>query len=150
VIEMDELCVRFSPALWLWIAVSRMTRLVVGSVIADRGDDALLRLLEEEMHPAWRDLPIKTDGWEAYRRLIPTEQHEVCAKTSGKTSIVEALNCKWRHRQSGLARKSCGVSRRITDDLTERFLILVDRHNRQCLKRWQKAQTARQDTRSSP
>jgi hypothetical protein len=65
---------------------------------------------------------------------------------------VEALNCKWRHRQSGLARKSCGVSRRIQDDpvrarahsMTERFLILVDRHNRQCLARWEKI------TQSSP
>lgn len=51
VIEMDELCVRFSPALWLWIAASRMTRLVLDFVIADRGDNALRRLLEEELHP---------------------------------------------------------------------------------------------------
>jgi IS1 family transposase len=138
VIEMDELCVRFSPALWLWVAVSRLTRTVLGFVIADRGDDALRRLRDEELPPAWRGLPIKSDGWEAYQRLLPAHIHEVCSKQSGETSIVEALNCKWRQRQSGMARKSCGVSRRILDDLTERFLILVDRHNRQCLARWER------------
>jgi hypothetical protein len=56
------------------------------------------------------------------------ESHEVCTKQSGKTRIVEALNCKWQQRQSGLTRTSCGVSGHILDDLTERFLILVDRH----------------------
>jgi hypothetical protein len=54
VIGMDELCIRFSPALWLWVAVSRLTRLtrlVLGFVIDDRGDGALGRLLDEELHP---------------------------------------------------------------------------------------------------
>lgn len=141
---MDEWCIRFSPSLWLyiharmnWVAVSPLTRSVIGFVIDDRTDAALNRLLEEELHPAWREVPIKTDGWEAYQRLLSAEQHEVCAKTSGKTSMAEALNCKWRQRQSGLTRKSCGVCWRIRDDVSERFLILADFHNRQCLKRWQ-------------
>jgi IS1 family transposase len=110
----------------------------------------LNRLLEEELHPAWQDVPIKTDGWKAYRRLLPPERHEVCDKTSGKTSIVEALNCKWRQRPSELARKSCGVSWRIWDDLIERFLILADSHNRQCLQRWTKAIMTWRNTQSSP
>lgn len=147
---MDELCIRFSPSLWLWIAVSHLTRLVLGFVVADRTDAALSRLWEEELHPAWGDLPIKADGWEAYQRLLPSEQHEVCAKTSGKTSIVEALNCKWRQRQSGLARKSCGVCWRIRDDVVERFLILADDHNRKCLKRWERMGPICQTTQLRP
>ncbi len=144
---MDELCIGYSPALWLWIAVSRATRLVLGFVISERTDSALERLLDEELHPAWRDVPACTDGWGAYQRLLPPEQHTVCAKGSGKTSVVEALNTKWRQRQSGLVRRACGVSWRIVDDLTERFLLLADRHNRQCLKRWSAIQAA---THSSP
>jgi IS1 family transposase len=125
---------------------------VLGFVIDDRTDGALLRLLEEELHPAWRDLPVCTDGWGAYQRLLAPEQHEVCAKGSGKTSVVEALNTTcWRQRQSGLVRRSCGVSWRVVDDLTQRFLLLADRHNRYCLKRWSALQTAgRQQTQSSP
>ncbi len=137
---MDEVCVRLSPPLWLWTAVSRKTRLFLGFVIGDRTDAPLSRLLDEEMHWAWRDLPACTDGWQAYGRLLPADLHEVCSKQSGKTSIVEALNTKIRQRQSGMARKSCGVSWRIIDDLVERFLIFVERHKRRCLKRWRKPQ----------
>ena len=151
VVEMDELCIGFSPALWLWVAVSRATRLVLGFVIADRTDSAFVRLLDEELPPAWSEAPVCTDGWGAYQRLLAPERHAVCDKGSGKTSVVEALNTKWRQRQSGLVRRACGVSWRIVDDLSERFLLLTDQHNRQCLKRWHAAQAGKQpDTRSSP
>jgi len=81
-------------------------------------------------------VPVCTDGWGAYQRLLAAELHEACDKGSGKTCVVEALNTKWRQRQSGLVRRSCGVSWRVVDDLTQRFLLLSDQHNRQCLKRW--------------
>lgn len=48
---------------------------------------------------------------------------------SGETSIVESLNTKWRQRHSGLARRACGTSRRIEDDLVERFFLLVEQHS---------------------
>lgn len=133
---MDEVCVRFRSGLWLWTAISRQTRLFLGFVLGDRTDDSLTRLLDEEVHWAWRDVPICTDGWPAYQRLLGSEQLTVCDKGSGKTSIVEALNTKIRQCQSGLARRSCGVCWRIIDDLTERFLLFVERHNRECLRRW--------------
>jgi IS1 family transposase len=145
-VEMDELCVRLSPSLWLWVAVSHLTRLVLGFVVADRSDAALSRLVEEELHWAWRDALVRTDGWEGYQRLLPAERHQVCSKGSGLTSIVEALNCKWRQTQSALARKSCGVSRDIVDDVTERFVIAVDRHNRRCLDHWNRHQATRTPT----
>ena len=151
VVEMDELCIGYSPALWLWVAVSRATRLVLGFVISDRTDAALERLIEEELHPAWREVLVCTDGWGAYQRLLACEQHEVCEKGSGKTSVVEALNTKWRQRQSGLVRRACGVSWRVVDDLTQRFLLLTDSHNRHCLKQWSAAQAASQpQTHSGP
>jgi IS1 family transposase len=150
VIEMDELCVRVSPALWLWGAMSRSVGSVLAFVVADRTDGALERLLREEMPLGWRDAdaaptrPVCTDFLGAYARLLPAGSHEACDKGSGKTSRVEALNTLWRQRQSGLARKSCGVSRRITQDLTERFLLLADWHNRRCLEKWEKAQRGNQ------
>lgn len=155
VVEMDELCIRFSPALWLWVAVSRTTRLVLGFVVSDRTDTALQRLLDEALHPAWREVPVCTDGWGAYQRLLPAQQHTVCDKGSGQTSVAEALNTTWRQRQSGLAHRACGVCWRIVDDLTQRFLLLTDQHNRQCLQHWHAAAAAAQagrqsNTRSSP
>ncbi len=140
VVEYDEICVRKSPSLWLWLAISRETRAVLGFVLSDRSDAAFERLRSEEVAPAYWDLPSFSDAWEAYRKMLSAGTHTICDKGSGKTSIVEALNTKWRQRQSGLVRKSCGVSWRIFDDIVERFLILVNQHNRQCLKIWNQNQ----------
>ena len=72
-------------------------------------------------------------------------------KGSGLTSIVESLNTKWRQRQSGLARRSCGVHPRIAVDLSERFGLLVEEHNRQSARRYQSRQKeAATATQSSP
>ena len=70
-------------------------------------------------------------------RLLPAGQHHPCDKGTGLTSIVEGLNTKWRQRQSGLVRRSCGVHPRIGADLFERFRLLVDEHNRQSARQWQ-------------
>jgi IS1 family transposase len=124
--------------LWLWLAVSRKVKTVLGFVLSDRSDASLERLMTEEVPPLFWETSSCSDAWGAYRRLLPEGLHMICDKGSGKTSIVEGLNTKWRQRQSGLVRKSCGVSWRILDDLFERFLILVYRHNQQCLATLQK------------
>ena len=82
--------------------------------------------------------PIYTDHWGAYSCLLPAGQHHPCDKGTGLTSIVESLNTKWRQRQSGLVRRACGVHPRIEDDLFERFRLLVDEHNRQSARQWQR------------
>ena len=135
-IEYDELCIKFSPGLWLWLAISRKLRTVLGFVLQNRTDTAFLMLRDEEVPPAYWDLPSTSDAWESYRKLLSSDLHTICGKGSGQTSIAEGLNTKWRQRQSGLVRKSCGVSWRIYQDIWERFLILVDKHNRQYLKKW--------------
>ncbi len=85
-------------------------------------------------------------------RFVTKEAQSKLRYDLGKTSKVEALNTKSsncahllrRQRQSGLVRKSCGVWEGICDDISERFLILLDRHNQQCLslkppKKYQKS-----------
>ncbi|MBC8137524.1 MAG: hypothetical protein H8F28_16705 [Fibrella sp.] len=136
VVEYDEIRIRKSPSLWLWLAVARKTRTVLGFVLSDRGDAAFEKLRSEEIPASYWDLPSCSDAWESYRKMLSADVHTICDKGNGKTSIVEALNTKWRQRQSGLVRKSCGVSWRIFDDIFERFLILVNQHNRQHIQRW--------------
>jgi IS1 family transposase len=113
---------------------------VLGFVLSDRGDAAFGKLTSEEIPASYWDLPSCSDAWDAYRKMLSSEVHTICDKGSGKTSIVEALNTKWRQRQSGLVRKSCGVSWRILDDIVERFLILVEQHNQHCIKKWNQKQ----------
>ena len=127
-IEIDELCIRLTPSLWLWTAVSRKLRQILGFAIGRR-DYNTLALCWSDVPQQWRDKPVVTDGLATYQAFFSEEQHRVVDKASGETSIAESINTKWRQRQSGLVRHSCGASRRITDDLLERAFLLVEQHN---------------------
>jgi IS1 family transposase len=142
---MDELCVRQSPSLWLWVAVSRQVGQVLGFAFGPR-DQETLALCWQDVPTDYRNKPVVTDGLETYRSFFSSEQHRSVLKGSGETSIVESLNTKWRQRQSGLVRRSCGVSRRIETDLLERFFLLVEQHNSDSAARWARQQkTMRSD-----
>jgi IS1 family transposase len=131
VAEADEICIEFSPGPWLWLVVSRQVKQVLGFCFGDTFTQRVDRS-RESLEAAWGDVPegwrgraVFTDRLATYAGFFPDGQHTACDKGSGLTSIVEALNTKWRQRQSGLARESCGVWEGILDDLHERFLILV-------------------------
>jgi len=153
VVEMDEngharvtACVRFSPALWLRScshepdgslslgrAGERASPLALAFAVSDRSDIALGRLLDEEMPLGWRESHVKTDGREAYQRLLPDALHEVCSNQSGKTSINE-------HRGSAeLQVAAVGAG----SPLLRRLLILAERHNDQRIRRWRRTQASR-------
>ncbi len=133
-LEIDELVIRFRfkrRYRYLWIAVSRLTRQVIGWCVGDRSTQTLIRL--------WYSLPVGyrrklvySDFYEAYARWFAPWQHRPCGKGSGKTSIVEGLNNKWRNRVSGLVRKTVCV--RYLDDLTRRLWLVIEGHNQLRIK----------------
>lgn len=145
VIEIDEICIRLSPSFWVWVAVSRLVGQVLGFVFGDR-TDAMLPLLWQDVPTDYRDKPVYTDQWGAYARLFPPAQHHPSPKGSGATSHSEGWNTKWRQRQSGLVRKSCGVYAGIEQDMVDRFLLLVEGHNRDCARRWCRKQPSSEAT----
>jgi len=100
----------------------------------------MLKLVWSDVPQDYRDKPVFTDHLGAYARFFPEEQHHPCDKGTGLTNRVEGLNTKWRQRQSGLVRRSCGPHRRIEEDLFERFLLLLEGHNRECAQRWSRQQ----------
>jgi len=135
VIEIDEVCVRKSPSLWLWVAVSRKVGHVLGFALGDRSEETLEHL--------WQDIPddycaapVNTDHYSAYGRFFAGTDHEACDKGTGKTNRSESTNTKWRQRHSGLVRRSCGVCRRMEDDIADRFMILAEAHNKERIKGW--------------
>jgi len=135
---MDELVVRFRfkrRYRYLWIAVSRLTHQVIGFCIADRSYQSLWNF--------WFSLPadyrrklVYTDFYEAYAQFFREWQHRPYGKGSGKTSIVEGLNNKWRNRVAPLVRKTVCV--RYLDDLERRLWIVLENHNQLCLKQIEK------------
>jgi IS1 family transposase len=112
---------------------------ILGFVFGDR-TDAMLPILWADVPVDYRDKPVYTDEWGAYARFFAKSQHHPSKKGSGATSHSEGWNTKWRQRQSGLVRESCGVHVGIEDDLVDRFLILLEGHNRDCERRWLRRQ----------
>ena len=143
VVEIDEICVRLTPSLWLWIAVSRRVGQVLGFALGRR-DQETLALCWSDVPPDYVDKPIATDGYETYGRFFDSigraRQHTAWAKGSGQTSKAESLSTKWRQRHSGLVRRCCGTSRRMENDLLERFFLRTAQHNQGCQKRWERQQ----------
>ena len=137
-LEIDELVIRFRfkrRYRYLWLAVSRLTRQVIGFCLGDRSVKTLQRL--------WFSLPadyrrklVYSDFYEAYARWFAPWQHRPSNKGSGKTSMVEGLNNKWRNRISGLVRKSVCV--RYLEDLERRLWLVLHGHNQLRIKQLEK------------
>ena len=96
---------------WLWLAVERASRRIVAWVLGSRGA-ATARRLWAALPPRYqRHCRHHTDQWQAYAKVLPAHHHRPHPKGSGKTSIVEAINCSLRQRCGVLVRKSCSFSK---------------------------------------
>jgi insertion element IS1 protein InsB len=57
------------------------------------------------------------DGLAAYKTVLPSERHQVCAKSSGHTNMIERFNCTLRQRVSRLARGALSFSKVIKNHI---------------------------------
>lgn len=108
ILEMDE---RWSfvgdkgPQVWVWMALERPTRKVVGRAFGDRSADTCRAL--------WQSLPaddrqraiIYTDQWTAYPAVLPSKRHRPLPKDTGETNHIERLNNTLRQCCANLVRK---------------------------------------------
>jgi IS1 family transposase len=112
-LELDEMwsfVLKSTRKAWVWIALSRRTRQVVAFVIGDRCR-ATCQKLWRKIPEAYRRAHCYTDFWEAYRQVIPDEQHTACGKESGETAHVERWNNTLRQRLGRFVRKSLSFSK---------------------------------------
>jgi len=102
---------------WVWLALDRETREVVGFHIGDRSAKAAQAL--------WDSLPLVyrenalaySDFWEAYSSVFPEDRHQAVGKDSDKTNHVERFNCTLRQRVSRLVRKTLSFSKKIENHI---------------------------------
>ena len=135
---MDELLIRFQRRRqyrYLWLAISRRTRQVIGFWIGDRSFQSLWNFWFS-LPASYRRKLVYTDFYEAYATLFRPWQHRPCDKGCGGTSLVEGLNNKWRSRVSGLVRRTVCV--RYEEDLKQRLWIVIQKHNRLCKRIFEK------------
>ncbi len=91
--ELWSFVFRKTSQAWVWIALCRETRQVVGFIMGDRTESTCRKL------------------WEAYTNVIPQEQHTAVGKDSGETSHVERWNNTLRQRLARFVRKTLSFSK---------------------------------------
>src|SRR5690349_23638325 len=77
---------------WIWLAINRDTREIVGMAIGARTKASACRL--------WRSLPAVyrhcavcySDFWEPYAAILPSKRHRAVGKESGQTNDIERFN----------------------------------------------------------
>jgi IS1 family transposase/transposase-like protein len=99
--------------IWIWLAVERRTKLIVGYHVGKRDNAGAAALWDSLSEDCKKNGIFFTDGLAAYSSVFPAERHRIVSKGSGKTSHIERLNVTFRQRLSALVRKIISFSRSI-------------------------------------
>jgi insertion element IS1 protein InsB len=137
-LEIDELVVRFGKKRryrYLWIVVSRLSRQVIAYFLGNRSRASLRQLWQRIPSPYRRKL-VYTDEYAVYAQVLRSWQHRPSPKGSGRTSVIEGLNNKWRNRVAGLVRRTACVQSLM--DLEHRLQLVFAQHNQHCYTRLRK------------
>ena len=102
---------------YIWLAIDRNSRKVVGCFVGDRTRKSARKL--------WDSLPevyqqctfAYTDFWQAYKTVIPPKRHRAVGKETGLTNHVERLNKTFRQRVSRLVRASLSFSKKLNNHI---------------------------------
>ena len=66
----------------------------------------------------YRQCPVYYTNWlDSYQGVLPQNRHRLVDKKSGKTSLIERLNCTLRQRVSRLVRKILAFSKVIPNHI---------------------------------
>ena len=102
---------------WIWIALDRNSRKVVGLFMDDRSKKGAEGL--------WNSIPLAykensffyTDFWDAYNSILPTDRHKSIGKETGLTNHIERFNNTMRQRCSRLVRKTLSFSKKVVNHI---------------------------------
>ena len=106
----SEFVLKRASKRWVWVALCRHTRQVVAYFIGDRSQVSCQKLWER-IPDSYRVGHCFSDFWEAYRIVIPAEQHTAAGKETGFTAHVERWNNTLRQRLGRFVRKSLSFSK---------------------------------------
>lgn len=115
---------------WVWLALERQTRRIVGFTIGDRSAQTCEKL--------WASLPATyrkraicyTDFWASYGAVLPAKRHRAVGKETGETAHIERFNNTFRQRCANLVRKTLSFAKSEVW-LERRLRHFIDHYNRQ-------------------
>ena len=94
---------------WLWLAVERRSKLVVGFHIGGRGQEGALGLWFSIPKELRKKVLVFTDDWDAYATILAKGQHQVEGKK--QTVKIERFNNTLRQRCARLVRETLSFSK---------------------------------------
>ena len=116
-----ELCGRKKSAIWLWWAVDRATKRVLGWVLGDR-DTPAAQALGAQI-PRGPSIAYASDHYTCYNHIFPRGQH---IKGKAYTYTIESMNNRLRCYLARLRRKTHCYSKS-TDNLRDSLLFVFKR-----------------------
>ena len=97
---------------WIWLALGRESRKIVGAYIGDRSRKSA-KMLWESIPDSWqKSSVVYTDGLESYCEAIPKEIHRPTTQKKGETNHIERFNNTLRQRCSRMVRKGLSYSKK--------------------------------------
>jgi IS1 family transposase len=116
--------------LYVWLAIDRKTREIVGCYIGDRSR-ASAKQLWASLPAVYRQCAVAyTDFWVSYEKVIPRKRHRAVGKETGQTNHVERLNNTLRQR---MVRKSLSFSKNVENHIGAIWYFIHD-YNAQLAK----------------
>lgn len=113
VLELDELWSfvrKKANKVWVWLALCRGTRQVVGCAVGDRSEKTC-KALWASIPAAFKRGRCHSDFWEAYAKVVPARQHTAAGKEAGETAHIERWNNTLRQRLARFTRKTLSFSK---------------------------------------
>jgi insertion element IS1 protein InsB len=102
---------------WVWLAMDRETREIIGVYIGARSEEGAKQLWNS-LPPVYRQCAVcYTDFWAAYACILPSKRHQPVGKDSGKTNHIERFNNTLRQRVSRLVRKTLSFSKKLENHI---------------------------------
>ena len=119
---------------YIWLAIDRSTREIIGCYLGDRSRKSA-RKLWGSLPGVYRQCAVAyTDFWDSYKTVIPPQRHRAVGKESGQTNHIERLNNTFRQRISRLVRESLSFSKKMENHVGAVWYFIHD-YNAQLAKR---------------
>ena len=102
---------------WIWLAIDRVSREIVGLYVGNRDRDAAEEFWKS-LPPVYRQCAVcYSDYWSAYEEVLPQKRHRPVGKESGMTNHIERFNLTMRQRISRLVRKTLSFSKKLENHI---------------------------------
>lgn len=117
---------------WIWLAIDKTTREIVGVYVGERSEKGA-KGLWNSLPPVYRQCAVcYTDFWSSYQKVLPDVRHKAVGKETGKTNHIERFNNTMRQRISRLVRSTLSFSKKLENHIGAIWLFI--HHYNACLQ----------------